>query len=244
MKNVIEIKNMDFAFSGDNILENINFSIEPNDFVGVIGPNGGGKTTLLKIILGLLSPQKGTVKILGTNPISSRKNTGYAPQFGTSEKSFPIKTVEVVAMGLCGSGCFFPWISEAKKERALEVMKFVKIDTLAEKPFNQLSGGQQQRALIARAIASEPKILLLDEPTSSVDSTVEEDIYETLKKVNEKITIILVSHDIGFISNYVNKVACVNKRLSLHRTEEINSGDILKDVYSDKFSMIKHQCKI
>ena len=244
MKNVIEIKGMNFAFDGRNILENIGFSVEENDFVGVIGPNGGGKTTLLKIILGLLTPQKGSVKILGSDAVSSRKYIGYAPQFGTSEKSFPIKTIDVVAMGLCGGGCFFPWVSDSKKEKALEVMNFVKIQALAEKPFNQLSGGEQQRALIARAIAADPKILLLDEPTSSVDSSVEEDIYETLRKLNEKITIILVSHDIGFISNYVNKVACVNKQATLHRTEEINSGDILKEVYSDKFSMIKHQCKI
>ena len=137
MNNAIEIKNMDFSFNGINILEDINLEVKEKDFVGIIGPNGGGKTTLLRIVMGLLIPRKGSVKILDSSPIAARSKIGYVPQFGTSEKIFPIKTIDVVAMGLCGARCMFPWFSKSIRERSLEIMKSVKIEDLAEKSFNR-----------------------------------------------------------------------------------------------------------
>ncbi|KAB2845480.1 MAG: ABC transporter ATP-binding protein [Melioribacteraceae bacterium] len=244
MNSAVKIENLSFSYVSNYVLENINLEIERNDFVGIIGPNGGGKTTLLKLIMGFIKPQKGSIKILETEPEKSISKIGYVPQFNQTDKQFPIKTIDVVSMGLSSSKSFFPWRKHNEIKNVYEAMEFVKISELAHKPFGELSGGQQQRCLIARALASCPEILILDEPTASVDSTVELDIYELLKKLNKDMTILLVSHDVGFISSYINKVACVNKEILLHRKEEISLDKISRDAYHGNFEILKHQCNL
>jgi len=242
MSPVIQIKNLDFSYNNDiNVLENINIEVSEKDFVGIIGPNGGGKTTLLKLMLGLLKPTKGNIEVLGTTPKKTTNKIGYVPQYNTTDKFFPITALDVVLMGLTDSNSYLPWFSKKQITRAEEVMENIHIKNLRKKTFGELSGGQKQRCLIARAIASSPSILFLDEPTASIDSKVESNIYELLKELNKEITVVLVSHDLGFVSAYVNKVACVNRKLAFHNTADINSQDINK-IYNAEMSMIKHQC--
>lgn len=244
MSDVIKIQNLSFAYNSNYILENVNLSFEKNDFVGIIGPNGGGKTTLLKLIMGFVKPQYGSVEVLGRAPEKSISKIGYVPQFNQTDKQFPIKAIDVVSMGMSNSKSYFPWNKTNDLSKIFEAMEFVKVSELSHKPFGELSGGQQQRCLIARALVSKPEILILDEPTASVDSSVELDIYEILKKLNTDMTILLVSHDVGFISSYINKVACVNKEILLHRKEEISFDKISREAYHGDFAMISHKCKL
>ena len=244
MEKVIEFNHVSFAYENQNVLENIHFSICHQDFLGVIGPNGGGKTTLLKLILGLLKPTQGMVRIFNAPPEKMCTRLGYVPQYSETDKNFPITVKEVVAMSVAAGQPFFPWIQSKYLQAAEQAMEIVKITDLADKTFGELSGGQRQRCLIARALASQPDILLLDEPTASVDPSVEEDLYELLKQLNQQMTIILVSHDLGFISAYVKQVACINRHLILHKIEEVSQETVIRDAYYGRISMIHHECKI
>lgn len=243
-KKVIEIKDLNFAYNDQNILEKINLVIEECDYIGIVGPNGGGKTTLLKLISGLLKPKSGSIKVLGMEPEKVKSKIGYVPQFGQMEKDFPIKASDVVAMGNFNSKSFFPWKKKNEVDKVKNVMEKLEIFKLKDQLFDELSGGQKQRCLIARALISKPEIILLDEPTASVDSSVEKDIFELLKEINKDKTIILVSHDIGFISSYVNKIACINKSLECHNANEvvIDDSHTIKNAYSNEVDIIKHRC--
>ena len=244
MDTVIKLEQVSFAFDNYLALENVSLDINERDFAGVIGPNGGGKTTLLRLILGLLKPTRGKVTVLGSSPEKKRRHFGYVPQNSYTDRHFPIKVKEVVAMGLVTSHSFSPWFNRDKMELAYNAMKAVSIDDLAGKKFGELSGGQSQRCLIARALVSEPRILMLDEPTASVDNTVEKDIYELLRSLNEKLTIILVSHDPGLISSYVNRVVCVNRLLVAHNIDEVSWDTLIKNTYQSDMTMIRHKCKL
>jgi zinc transport system ATP-binding protein len=241
MNKVIEIEKLSFAYNGTSVLNDINLTVEEKDFIGIVGPNGGGKTTLLKLILGFLQPGKGRVKLFGKSPGASRKLIGYVPQYLEFDKQFPITVEQVVDMGLCRPG-FLSTFRRTEKELIIKTLVKLGIDGLAKKQFGELSGGQKQRTLIARAIISEPKILILDEPTASVDATAELDIYEMLKNLNKEITILLVSHDISFISSYVNKVACVNRNIAVHSLDALNADQIINEVYKNNVTMIHHKC--
>lgn len=242
MSSIIKIENMSFSYDNAPILKDISLDIHENDFVGIIGPNGGGKTTLLKILLGFLKPTSGNVSILGSAPEQVSKFIGYVPQYSEMDKQFPIRVKDVIVMGLCESSSYFPRFSKHSYEKVFEVMELLKIRELAEKKFGELSGGQKQRTLICRAIVSNPKMLFLDEPTASVDASIEEDIYKILSGFNSKITILLVSHDVGFISNYVNRVACVNRSLVIHPVNEISSDHALAHAYDNHTTAIHHKC--
>jgi len=242
-KVIIEIDSLDFAYNGIPILEDITFSVPEGDFLGVIGPNGSGKTTLLKILLGLLQPSKGKVRVFGQAPESIRHLIGYVPQHTELDPSFPISVMDVVLIGRLRSAPFFGGYRKQDRQMATETMEEVKIGDLANRRFGTLSGGQKQRVLIARALVGRPELLLLDEPTASVDGRVEQDIYELLKRLNEKATIILVSHDLGFISTYVRHVACVNRHLTCNPTEDI-TGEVIEACYRGPVHMIKHKCQI
>ncbi len=244
MNEIIKIENLSFGYNGEPVLNDINLSVQEHDFLGIVGPNGSGKTTLLKLILGLLEPDTGKVTIYNRPVAKARDMIGYVPQYSEMDKNFPINALDVVKMGLCNSSSYFPFRKKKVKEVALKAMRELSVENLAYSRFGELSGGQKQRVLIARALASHPRLLILDEPTASVDSSVEEDFYELLKKINSEITIILVSHDLGFISSYVNKVACVNKSLICHDINEIKSSDIIGELYHTNTSMIKHKCGI
>ncbi|GIT97671.1 metal ABC transporter ATP-binding protein [Sulfurovum sp. TSL1] len=213
---VIDIKNVSFAYDRQMILENINLTVEERDFLAIIGPNGGGKSTLLKLILGLLKPQKGSISVLDKTPSKSLTQIGYVPQNTNVNTDFPIKVIEVVMMGHVGSKR--PLFGYGKDEVlcAMGVLAQVGMENFAQTKIGALSGGQRQRVMIARALCAHPKILILDEPTSSIDLTGQKEIYELIKQLNQNITVIVVSHDISVILEYANKAAHVNKGLSYH----------------------------
>ncbi|HPN37607.1 MAG TPA: metal ABC transporter ATP-binding protein [Melioribacteraceae bacterium] len=233
MISAISVKNIDVTLSGFKILNNINIEISQNEFLGIIGPNGGGKTTLLKVILGLLKPDCGEVFIMG-KPIKDSLNLlGYVPQYNSFEKDFPISVFDVVKIGTIGKSF------KNKNEVVNKVLKQVEMYEYKNRLINELSGGQKQRVLIARALVSSPKILLLDEPTASVDTKNGRTFYELLKELNKNITIVLVSHDIGVLSQYVTKIACLNKNLVYHDSKEI-SHEMLEETYHCPVDLIAH----
>ncbi|NLS45416.1 MAG: ABC transporter ATP-binding protein [Firmicutes bacterium] len=237
----VQLKGVNFTYDFKLILEDIHLEIKERDFLAIIGPNGGGKTTLLRLILGSLRPDKGEIHVLGLPVNKARHFMGYVPQHEVFDKDFPVSAMEMVLMGRLNAKSFFPFYSRDDYAAAKETMGVLGVEDLADYHYGELSGGQKQRVLIARALAGRPKLLVLDEPTSSVDSRVEQDIYELLAKLNKEITIIIVSHDLGFVSSYVNKVACLNKRLAIHNIEEI-SRDIISELYKSPIEIIEHQC--
>jgi len=242
-KPAIEVKGLDFTYDGHLVLEDINLTISDRDFLGVVGPNGGGKTTLLKIILGLLHPRKGTVRVFGQHPERARKLIGYVPQQADLDISFPISVRDVVLIGRLGRTSAFWRYRKNDYLAADEAMDQLKIRDLGDRLYGTLSGGQKQRALIARALVGDPALLILDEPTVSVDGRVEQDIYDLLQKINEKIAILFVSHDLGFVSTHVNRVACVNKRLVCHPVKEMTK-EIIEAFYSGPVHVVDHQCEL
>lgn len=236
---VIHIDNLYFSYGRLAVLENISLDIEEGEFVGIVGPNGGGKSTLLKVMLGLLSPDKGTVKIMGKSPARGRSAIGYVPQYANFERDFPITVLDTVLLGRVTPKSSMLGYSAQDIQLAEQALRETDIDNLRHRILNTLSGGQLQRVLIARALVGNPKVLILDEPTSNVDTRMEEDIFDLLKKLNEKSTIIVVSHDIGFISGYVHRVACLNQTLVCHETAAI-SGKTIEELYGGAVHMIRH----
>jgi zinc transport system ATP-binding protein len=242
-KTVVELSQVDFAYDGPRVLEDITLTVQEGDFLGVVGPNGSGKTTLLKIILGLLHPLKGRVRVFGQTPERARHLVSYVPQHADLDASFPISVTDVVLIGRLGKAPVLGRYGKRDRQAAEEAMREAEIEALRHRRFGTLSGGQKQRVLMARALAGKPELLLLDEPTASIDGRVEQGIYELLKKLNEKVTIILVSHDLGFISTYVNHVACVNRRLVCNPTRYI-TGDVIEACYGGPVHMLKHKCEL
>ncbi len=243
MKNILECKNLCFSYNNQIVLENVNFEVEVNDYMAILGPNGGGKSTLLKLILGFLKPVSGSIKIFGEDPISVRKQIGYVPQFATFDFDFPINVLEMVMLGNLNSKSFLPFFKKKEIDAAHEVLEKLQIDNLWNRQVSDLSGGQRQRALIARSLISNPKLLLLDEPTASVDIHVEKDIYALLKSLNEKMAILLVTHDVSFVSKFVNKIVCVNRCSCFHKISELKDIN-LQGIYSGNFTEINHSCNL
>ena len=206
MKTVLSIKNLNYSYSKQKVLEDINLEVKERDFLAIIGANGGGKSTLLKLILGLLPLKEGEIKLY-------EKKIGYVPQNTNINNNFPIKVWEVVSLG------YNP--NESVKKRVKEVLKQVGLEEFFETKIGSLSGGQRQRVMIARALFSKPKLLLLDEPTSNIDPTASESIYELLKELNKKITIIVVSHDISVTLKYATKIAYINKNIFMHESPNL-----------------------
>jgi len=213
---IIEIKNLSFSYDKQKILENINLNVEERDFLAIIGPNGGGKSTLLKLILGINPIKDGSIQTFGEVPQKNLSQIGYVPQNTNVNTDFPIKVLEVVLMGHIGEKS--PLFGYGKEEKmcAMGALSQVGMEAFANKKIGELSGGQRQRVMIARALCAHPKILILDEPTASIDIDGQKLIYELLKELNSYITIIVVSHDISVIMKYANKVVHINKRLNSH----------------------------
>ena len=208
-------------------------SIFEHDFIGIIGPNGGGKTSLLKAILGLLKPAKGSI-----NFSFDKSEIGYLPQGSQIDESFPITVKEVIASGLEQGLKLGKVTSRDRKQKVNQAMESVGIETLHSRPVGELSGGELQRTLLARAIISSPRILILDEPDTHVDNQFELELYALLKELNQRITILLVSHDIGIISPYIKTIACVNRDLHYHPTNEITEEQL--KVYNCPIEIIAH----
>ena len=238
-KKIIVFKDVLFKYNDTVILEDANLSVYEHDFLGIIGPNGGGKTTILKLMLGLINQTKGTVLIYGETPEKNRKFIGYVPQYGRFDREFPASVWDTVMMGRLAPKKCFKNFDEQDKKIVCDVLKTVDLFDLRNRQISCLSGGQLQRVLVARALASEPKILLLDEPTASIDGRVESDFYELLAKLKKNMAIVLVSHNIDAISIHVDKIACVNQTIYYHDDKEIRPEDIAK-TYKCPVELIAH----
>jgi zinc transport system ATP-binding protein len=234
------IKNLSAGYNDEIVLRDINLTVEPDDFIGLIGPNGGGKTTLLKVILGLVPPKRGTVRVMGMSPEKGRRYIGYVPQFTYFDSDFPIRVRDVVRMGRLGPKHLFKPYSAEDDTIVEKCLKWVDLSDLQNRSLSELSGGQRQRVYIARALASEPEILLLDEPTISVDVEASTHIYELLHNINlQGVTILLISHDLNVISSYVKTIGCLNRTLHYHGEKQI-TPDMLKDGYNCPVDLIAH----
>jgi zinc transport system ATP-binding protein len=241
---VIEVSDLGFSYNGEPVLQEVNLTVARHDFVAVVGPNGGGKSTLIRLMMGLLSPQQGRVLVLGQPPAKVRQRLGYLPQHPSLDKAFPINVDEVVLMGRLGLGGLRiggRW-SRKDKEAAAQALATVGLSELARRPFAALSGGQRQRVLIARALATQPEILFLDEPFAGVDPAAEENIYELLRELGSSMTILMVSHDLGFVSPLVGHVICVNRTVATHPTAEL-TPELIRGMYGREVRMVRHDHK-
>ena len=235
---IISFKDVDFYYNSDPILKDVNLEIHPGEFVSIIGPNGGGKTSLLLLALGMLRPNRGTVQVFGRAPERERSRLGYVPQFTRFDPLFPVTVYDVVQMGRLGRFWTGPY-SKEDREAALAALEQVGLGELRRRSFAELSGGQRQRVLIARALATEPEILLLDEPTANVDRLATDKLYELLVDLNQRLTVVLVSHDLGIVSRFVSSVVCVNKTVLTHPVSEL-TGEMIRDLYGGEIALVRH----
>ncbi len=239
MADTVKFENVCFTYDRSPVLEDVTFSVAAGEFFGLIGPNAAGKSTLLKLILGLLEPQRGQVQVLGSQPRMARQRIGYVPQFPTFTRNFPINVLNMVLLGRLGMGRTAGPFSVTDRALADRALRAVEIEALGHTPIAELSGGQLQRALIARALVCEPELLILDEPTANIDVRAEEDIFGLLRGYSAHMTIIVVSHDIAFISGYVDRVGCLNRTLVCHATGEI-TGRTIEELYGAPVRRILH----
>jgi len=240
LKEAVKLENVCVSYNdGNPILEEVDLTIYENDFISIIGPNGGGKTTLLKVIVGLIKPKKGLVRIFEKKPEKVRNLIGYVPQHSTYEHDFPVSVMEVVLMGRLGKAGFFKRFNQEDRKKVRQVLNKVEMVDFKDKHIGSLSLGQQQRVLIARALVTEPKLLLLDEPTASVDSPMQTEFYELMVKLKKEMAIIIVSHDLSAVSTYVEKIACLNLKLYYHNSKELPAEE-LEAAYHCPIEMIAH----
>ena len=239
MTPVIEADHLFFEYeNGFPILEDVSFVIEEGKSGCIVGPNGGGKSTLLKVLLGLLAPASGTVKLFGVSPAEARRRVGYMPQYHQLDAAFPVTALEVAEMGCLKPG-FFPFYSRKDRKRAMDALDELGIADLAGRSFADLSGGQRQRVLIARALACDPGLLLLDEPTANIDPGAEEQFYATLAILRKRMTVLTVSHDLGFVNRETDIIICVNRKVSVHTAENF-TAEAADAVYHHEMNLIRH----
>ena len=247
-ESVIRLENVSYSYGDKQVLKDINFSIERGMFMGFVGPNGGGKTTLIKIILGLIKPDKGSIYLLD-KPIETFKDwnrIGFVSQkANTFNKGFPATVFEVVAMGLTAKIGYLRFMRKKHKEKVLDAIEQVGLSDYAYHNIGNLSGGQQQRVFIARALVSEPKLLILDEPTVGIDYKNVERFYDLLHELNVKknLTLLLVTHDTGAMTEHATNVACLNQTLHFHgKSEEYTalSAEYLSEIYGYPVQVIVH----
>jgi zinc transport system ATP-binding protein len=221
MSRAVEIEGLSLLIKGKEVLKNIHLSLDEGIFLGIVGPNGGGKTTLVRTVLGLLRPTAGTIKVFGKSPESLLTEDGafgYLPQHQNIDPNFPATVLDIALMGRYRSAGAMRWPGKKDRERALRALATMGVDELKDFQYSQLSGGQQQRISIARALAGEPRMLILDEPSTGIDVVGQEDFYHLLKGLQKKmnLTILMVSHDIGTVTTYVDEIACLNINLYYH----------------------------
>jgi zinc transport system ATP-binding protein len=234
MKKLLEIKNLSAGYDNNIVLENISMEVFSGDFIGVIGPNGGGKTTLIKTILGLIKPVSGEM-----NLFISKTNIGYLPQVNQIDKRFPITVIDVVRSGKANSAMFSSFHKNTEeKEKAESLLAEMGISAIRNKPIGELSGGQMQRVFLCRALMNQPELLVLDEPSTYVDNNFEGELYLKLKELNEQMAIILISHDVGTISFFVKTIACINRSLHYHPSNIITEEQLTS--YNCPLQIITH----
>lgn len=236
---VVWCKNVDFSYNGAKVLENADFKIGSRDFVCMVGPNGGGKTTLLKILLGLLEPDRGEVRIFGAPPEQMRQRIGYFPQNTDFDPLFPVTALDVVLMGRLARNRWRGFFGNQDKEMARKALDEVGLLQKAGKNFFGLSGGQRQRVLIARALACDPDLLFLDEPIPNLDYMAEREIHDLLEELNERLTIVLVSHEFLFASRLAKSILCVNRTVAVHPTHDI-TAESMRNMFGDDLKVIRH----
>ena len=233
----VEINHLSIKYNEQLVLHDINFSIEEKDFMAIIGPNGGGKSTLLKVILGILTPDTGEVKVFGREPKKARDLMGYLPQNLVFDPDFPINVFETVLTGRYHG--LFKDYSKQDRKVVLQSLKDVEMEDLKDRQISKLSGGQMQRVFIARAIVREPKLLLMDEPMASIDPEMQHSFYKLMSQLKDKMSIVLVSHDVGAVSTHVDKIACLNRELYYHGPVE-DSANGLEEIYHCPIELISH----
>ena len=235
----VAFEGVSFTYDGPPVLKDVTITIGTRDFVCAIGPNGGGKTTFLKLMLGLIKPTTGRVRVLGQTPEKARCRIGYMPQHAQLDLRFPVSVLDVVLMGRLGHTRTAGPYRRIDRRVAMHSLDEVNLADLASRPFSALSGGQRQRVLIARALACEPELLLLDEPTASLDPTVQDDVHALLRDLNQRLTIITVSHDLGFVSLYFKTVICVNRDVHLHATSDLTQERVAR-MYGREVRLLHH----
>lgn len=243
---VVKLEDVWVTYHETLALRAVDMRIEDGEFLGLIGPNGSGKTTLIKVILGLVKPDRGKVEVFGVPPDSlgaKHQLIGYVPQRSQGDWSFPVSVAEVVMMGRYGRIGLFKRPSSVDREVAMKALEDVQMQDFAQRQLAELSGGQQQRVLIARALATEPRLLLLDEPAAGVDAYGEERFYELLKRLKDLqgLTIVIVTHDIAVVSAHVEKLACLNQTLYMHAPPaEVITAGTLEKVYGCEVELLAH----
>ena len=236
---IIEMTGVSFRYQAENpVIENANFAVLPGQSGCIVGPNGGGKSTLLKLMLGLLAPDAGRIRIFGLAPEAARSRIGYMPQYHQLDAAFPASVMEVTLMGRITPRTVFTY-RRKDRDAALAALEELGIADLADHSFAGLSGGQRQRVLIARALAGEPELLLLDEPTANIDPGAEEQFYATLDRLRRKMTVITVSHDLGFVNRETDLVICVNRQVLMHQAADF-TAQTANEIYHHHVSMITH----
>jgi zinc transport system ATP-binding protein len=236
MAYLFEMNSLSASYGASEVLHDVNFRVSENDFIGVIGPNGGGKTTLLKVILGLLKPIKGTM-VFNTGLLNGN-SIGYLPQMSTGDINYPVTITDIILSGLMIRKGIISGMSASDKKKAGMVIEELGLSGMERSTLNELSGGQMQRVFLGRAIIGDPKLLLLDEPGNFVDTTFENDFYEKLKDLNKRMAILMVSHDVGTISSHIKSFACVNRSLHYHPSHEITNEDLL--AYGCPIQLVTH----
>lgn len=235
----LSFQDVSFGYGdGPDVVEHVDLDVGPHELIGLIGPNGGGKSTLLKLAAGLLKPRQGEVLVFGRPPQAAREEIGYVPQFALFPREFPITVAQAVLLGRLGIGSGFRWSADDRAAAARAINE-TDLDALAGRPLSALSGGELQRVLIARALAAQPRLLLLDEPTSNLDQRAEEDMFTLLAKLSDRMAVVLVSHDVGFVTGYVERVACISRTLICHGTSEV-TGEVINELYGHPVRAVHH----
>lgn len=235
----IEVEDVWFSYDGHVVLRDVNLKIKQREFLAILGPNGSGKTTLLKILLGILKPDRGTIRIFGREPGKMAEHIGYVPQDTNVNKDFPVSVLDVTLMGRLSYAGRARQYSAEDRTVAQQALERVEMWEYRKRPIGKLSGGQRQRVFIARALAANPDVLFLDEPSSSVDKEFQTQLYEFLKELNESVTIVVVSHDLSVLSCYIKSVACVNQTLYFHDAAEI-TAEMMDMAYHCPVDLIAH----
>jgi zinc transport system ATP-binding protein len=239
-KAVVEFENVSFSYDGHEVLKDVNFRVPERDFLALLGPNGGGKTTLIKLCVGLLRPKKGVVRVFGVDPGKVKHRIGYVPQDINRNKEFPISVFDVVMTGrLAKKRGLRRSITEDDRRKVEEILEQMHLSSYRNRRIGELSGGQKQRVFIARALVGDPEILFMDEPTASVDPAFQTELYALLRQLNEKLTIIVVSHDMSVLSSYVKSIACVNGTVFYHGAQELTE-EVVTKIYHCPVELIAH----